>query len=557
MAQHDYNIANQGFPAFRTDLNNALSAIQTTNSGTSRPTGAVAGQLWLDTTSTTTPTLKYYDGADDISLATIDHSANTVNWLDSTVSITGLSTTATGTVLTLSDSASTSTVNLIIDNQKEIRFRETTANGTNYVALKAPASLSADLTFTLPSTDGTNGQALITNGSGVLSFTTISAGTSWQSVKTSGFTAVAGEGYPCNTTSSAFTVTLPASPSVGDTIVLVDYAGTFATNNITLGANGNKINGATSNKILTTNREAVTLTYVDSTQGWVSSSGANEGTQSIDAVTYSASILVVAGGGGSGFAVGAGGGAGGYRTSTQNLEIGSVYTITVGDGGTGSSSNTLAGGNGSNSSISGSGITTITSAGGGGGGGVNGTTAGSGGSGGGAYENFTPGTGNTPSTSPSQGNNGGNGSLNTPNYPGGGGGGASAVGGNASGTTGGNGGNGTASSITGSSVTYAGGGGGGTYNNGTGGTGGTGGGGNASSTNGTQGTAGTVNLGGGAGGGTDFSPYSVNGVAGGKGVVILSVATANYSSTTTGSPTITTSGSNTILKFTGSGSYTA
>ena len=170
MAQHDYNIANQGFPAFRTDLNNALSAVQTTNSGTSRPTGAVAGQLWLDTTSATSPTLKYYDGADDISLATIDHSANTVNWLDSTVSITGLSTTATGTVLTLSDTATTSTVNLIIDNDKEIRFREATANGTNYVSLSAPASLSADLTFTLPATDGTANQVLTTSGAGVLSF---------------------------------------------------------------------------------------------------------------------------------------------------------------------------------------------------------------------------------------------------------------------------------------------------------------------------------------------------------------------------------------------------
>jgi hypothetical protein len=177
MAQHDYNIANQGFPAFRTDLNNALSAIQTTNSGTSRPTGAVAGQLWLDTTSPTTPTLKYYDGADDISLATIDHSANTVNWLDSTVSITGLTTTATGTVLTLSDTATTSTVNLIIDNDKEIRFREATANGTNYVSLSAPASLSADLTFTLPATDGTAGQFLSTNGSGVLSFATVGGST--------------------------------------------------------------------------------------------------------------------------------------------------------------------------------------------------------------------------------------------------------------------------------------------------------------------------------------------------------------------------------------------
>lgn len=104
MAQHDMNIANQGFPAFRSDLNNALSAINSFQSGTSRPSGAVSGTIWLDTTSATTPTLKYYDGADDISLATLDHTANTVNWLDSTVSITGLSTTATGTVLTLSDS---------------------------------------------------------------------------------------------------------------------------------------------------------------------------------------------------------------------------------------------------------------------------------------------------------------------------------------------------------------------------------------------------------------------------------------------------------------------
>ena len=104
MAQHDYNIANQSFPSFRTDLNNVLSAINTSNSGTSRPSGAVAGTIWLDTTSATTPTLKFYDGSDDISLATLDYTANTVNWLDSTVSITGLSTSATGTVLTLSDS---------------------------------------------------------------------------------------------------------------------------------------------------------------------------------------------------------------------------------------------------------------------------------------------------------------------------------------------------------------------------------------------------------------------------------------------------------------------
>jgi len=104
MAQHDMNIANQGFPATRSDINNALSAINSTHSGSSTPSGAVAGTIWLDTTNATNPTLKFYDGADNISLATIDYSANTVDWLDSSVSITGLSTSATGTVLTLSDS---------------------------------------------------------------------------------------------------------------------------------------------------------------------------------------------------------------------------------------------------------------------------------------------------------------------------------------------------------------------------------------------------------------------------------------------------------------------
>jgi hypothetical protein len=554
MAQHDYNIANQGFSSFRSDLNNALSAVQTTNSGTSRPTGAVAGQLWLDTTTATSPTLKYYDGADDISLATIDHTANTVNWLDSTVSITGLSTTATGTVLTLSDSATTSTVNLIIDNDKEIRFREATANGTNYVSLSAPASLSADLTFTLPATDGTVGQVLQTNGSGVLSFATV-GGLAWQSIVTaSTLTAVANRGYWINTTSNACTVTLPASATNGDTIILADYASTWGTNAVTINQNSLNFQGSSSvNPIYDTNRQSVTIVYSGATKGWIPI--VDDDVTDEVAPRYSVNFLVVAGGGGSGngtatpnYATG-GGGAGGFRTSTQTAIVGTVITVTVGDGG---GTDQV----GSNSSISGSGLTTITSA--GGGDGAAGEAATAGGSGGGGGAGITAGNGNTPSTSPSQGNNGGAGS--TANITaGGGGGGANAVGtaGTAPSTsTGGNGGNGTASSITGSSVTYAGGGGGGSGWSGNagdiGGTGGTGGGGNGAVNS--TGTNGTANLGGGGGGGRGGVG---GGASGGKGVVILSVPTASYSSTSTGSPTITTSGSNTILKFTGSGSYTA
>ena len=82
----DYSLANQGFSALRTELNSILGAINTLNSTTSAPGSKAAGSLWLDTTSATTPTLKLYDGSDWISLCTFDYSANTVNWLDSTVS---------------------------------------------------------------------------------------------------------------------------------------------------------------------------------------------------------------------------------------------------------------------------------------------------------------------------------------------------------------------------------------------------------------------------------------------------------------------------------------
>ena len=572
MSQHDYNIANQGFPAFRSDLNNALSAIQTTNSGTSRPSGAVAGQLWLDTTSATTPTLKYFDGTDDISLATIDHTANTVNWLDSTVSITGLTTTATGTVLTLSDSANTTTVNLIIDNQKEIRFRETTANGTNYVALKAPASVSADLTFTLPATDGTNGQVLTTNGSGVLSFATPASGIAWQSsVKTSGFTAVAGEGYFCNTTSAGFTVTLPATPTAGQQVAVVDYAGTFDTNALTISPNGNKIEGATAGLQLKGEREGALLVYIDSTQGWLATSGINEGTDALEGISYTVDFLVIAGGGGggrdnAGSSTAGAGGAGGYRNSyltetsggggsseaSLSLTQGVVYTVTVGGGGNGATTNGTDGATGSNSSISGTGITTITSNGGGGGAQYPSASI-SGGSGGGASPQVSGQNFGGAGTANQGSNGGGGGNLNGA----GGGGGAGDVGGTGSGETAGNGGNGLASSITGSSVTRGGGGGGGGYDNrAPASTGGTGVGGAGTAT-GSNATAGTANTGGGGGGGGTNPSTSGNGGNGGSGVVILRMATANYSSTTTGSPSVSTDGSDTILVFNASGSYTA
>jgi hypothetical protein len=97
----------------------------------------------------------------------------------------------------------------------------------------------------------------------------ITGGTSWQTEKTSGFTAVAGEGYFCNTTSAAFTVTLPASPTLGDEVSIVDASGTADTNNITIGRNSNNIQGAAENLTISVERAAFTLVYFNATQGWV------------------------------------------------------------------------------------------------------------------------------------------------------------------------------------------------------------------------------------------------------------------------------------------------
>ena len=392
-------------------------------------------------------------------------------------------------------------------------------------------------------------------------------GVVWTSnIVTSAMTASVNVGYFVNTSSAAITVTLPASASNGDQIIFVDYSRKFGTNALTLNQNSLKFQGYTSpNPVYDTAGQTIQLVYADSTQGWIPTSD-DDVTDEVPQ-TYSIDFLVVAGGGSGGSAdqngthSGGGGGAGGYRTSTQTVNPGVAITVTVGDGGavSGSYNN---GNPGSNSSISGTGLTTITSAGGGGGDGAGGSSpgsAGAGGSGGGASgnEGNAGGAGNTPSTSPSQGNKGGD-VGGSADGGGCGGGGASAAGTNSTGNGATVGGAGTASSITGSSVTRAGGGGGGgNVNVNAGASGGSGGGGTGGNFQSTNGTPGTTNTGGGGGGGpTAEGSTGVTAGSGGKGVVILSVPTAFYSGTTTGSPTVTTSGSNTIMQFNGSGSYT-
>jgi len=318
--------------------------------------------------------------------------------------------------------------------------------------------------------------ASITN-SGTASGFGATGAVSWNTtVKTSTFTAVAGEGYFVNTTSGVVTVNLPAG-TAGAVVGIKDYANTFDTNAVTVAPNGSdKIGGSTTDAILSTEGIALTLVFIDSTQGWlvtdsglqseipqpqfitatggtitccgdykihtftgpgtfcVSCAGNPTGSDTVD-------YLVIAGGGGGGTTgaslnASGGGGAGGYRESSgaasgcysvsplgacvSALPVSAQgYPITVGGGGSPNPSSHSVGGSGANSVFS-----TITSAGGGGGGNGPANNGASGGSGGGAATNLvTAGSGNTPPVSPPQGNSGGNATTT----PGGGGGGATAL----------------------------------------------------------------------------------------------------------------------------------
>jgi len=406
------------------------------------------------------------------------------------------------------------------------------------------------------------GTTLIDNGT----FKNIGAITWDTTAKTSGFTAVSGNGYFVNTTSGSITATLPSSPSAGDVVGIADYANTADTNKIIIGRNGSNIQGVAANFDIITEGLSIILVYVDGTQGWlsidaaqasdivspqyvtatggtittsgdykihtftgpgtlcVSNAGNCSGSNSVD-------YMVVAGGGGGGAnSNGAGGaGAGGFRESSGAASgcysaspLGSGvsalpisvqgYPITVGGGGAGHVGDPENAGDGSsgNNSV----FSSTTSAGGGGGGGPGAGVAG--GSGGGSGQGQSgQGAGNTPPVSPPQGNPG---DHNIPQERGAGGGGAGAAGSCV------NGGNGVTSSINATPTARAGGGGGGARCfpsvPSPAGSGGSGGGG--AGAKGNNGSAGTVNTGGGGGGaGRKPGVGNFTGGAGGSGIVIV------------------------------------
>lgn len=157
--------------------------------------------------------------------------------------------------------------NVQIGSQGDLRLGD--SDNSNYVALQAPATIASNYTLTLPSTTGTANQVITTDGSGNLSFATVSGGAAWQAVKTADFNVTAKEGYFVDTTSTTITATLPGSPTIGDFISFIDYAGTFDTNNFTVDRNGNPIQGSATDLTVATDRAGFTLVFVDATQGWL------------------------------------------------------------------------------------------------------------------------------------------------------------------------------------------------------------------------------------------------------------------------------------------------
>ena len=291
-------------------------------------------------------------------------------------------------------------------------------------------------TFTIPS------GATITN-SGTASGFGATGEISWDTtVKTNGtFTATAGVGYFCNTTAGTITVNLPAG-TAGDSVAMVDYAGTWDTYKVTVAPNGSeKIGGVAEDATLNTERQSVTFVYIDGTEGWVnvldSTSGVTgqppyptatvsgacntlvtcgdykiatfkgPGTFCVSSVSGTpandvADYLVVAGGASGGIRhpgnANGGGGAGGLRysfatytspTCAPSHPIGAPtgvtlsvqgYPITVGGGGPGGAGSPTASRGIAGSPSTGLGIVSTT--GGGGGAGSNNPTTGPGGDGG-------------------------------------------------------------------------------------------------------------------------------------------------------------------------------
>jgi hypothetical protein len=474
---------------------------------------------------------------------------------------TGLTSAAQGDLIY---GSGVNTLSTLAKNTTASRYLSN--SGTTNNPAWAQVDLTNGVTGVLPSANGgtgvNNGTKTVTLGgnlttSGAFNTTLTTTGTTSVTLPTSGTLATTSQlPTPAALTSANdtnVTLTLGGTPSTALLQASSITAGWTGTLDVSRGGTSTG-SAPTNGQLLIGNGTNYTLNTLSATNGIGITNGI--GTSSIGvtvgSIGYIPITYLAVGGGGSGgssqsgtISCTGGGGAGQIISSNQTITVsGGSYslTCTVGAGGVGNSSTGSAG---SSSTITGTSFTTVTAVGGGSGGIQNGSSNGQSGAsgGGGSIITGTPSTGG----SATAGNAGGS----TSSFSGGaGGGGSGSAGGSPGANASGNGGTGTTNSITGSSVTYAAGGGGASYNGvAAGGTGGSSIGGNGSTN--TTGNPGTANTGSG-GGGIYSTGSAVKGGDGGSGVVIIRVPTVYYLSST-GSPTITTVGTDTVIKFTTTG----
>ncbi len=130
----------------------------------------------------------------------------------------------------------------------------TLGSGSTTVTYGGNMTVSGTMTATTFSGNGSGLTGVVTN--------------TWES-KSSAFTAEVAKAYFCDTSSSAFTATLPSSASAGDEVRFLDVSGTFDTNNLTVGRNSHNIQGVASNLVVSTERAGFALVYYNATQGWL------------------------------------------------------------------------------------------------------------------------------------------------------------------------------------------------------------------------------------------------------------------------------------------------
>ena len=228
----DVSLANQGFSAFRTELNNILGALNTSHIGSSAPASLAAGSIWVDTSGGATAyVLKFYDGSDHIQLGTINTTANTVDWTDSSVTFDIVNDTSPQ----LGGDLDTNSQNIKIDdahglfdeNNNEQLVFQTTASAVNYAEL-TNAATGNNVGLAVTGSDTNVGLDVSTKGNGKIKFNDLAYFPEVAITSSSNAVAWDSQAAPNakHTTTENTTFSAPSNATTGSFIALnIQYGG--------------------------------------------------------------------------------------------------------------------------------------------------------------------------------------------------------------------------------------------------------------------------------------------------------------------------------------------